>query len=168
MELAEISRADQDAFLLIHVDRFLYPLAIPKLTYNNTAMTVTIIDTNNAKRTFIAAGVASFNSRLGFIINQANIARTFIVAANKKNELAVPVTGAITGIVTLATKNGKAIALTAAPILPTMFMAAETDPERDPPMSMQNAQLGLSVISTPKVASAKHAMNNQTELAWET
>ena len=89
----------------------------------------------------------------------------FIMAANTKNELAVPVCSAMPGMVTLATKNGKATALTAAPMLPTIFMAADTAPEREPPMSMQNAQLGLSVISTPKVAREKQAMNTQTELA---
>ena len=95
----------------------------------------------------------------------ATTARIFIVAANKKKEFAVPVVSAITGTVTLATKKGKATALTAAPMLPTMFIAAETAPDRDPPMSMQNAQLELSVISTPNVASEKQAMNVQTDVA---
>ena len=49
-----------------------------------------------------------------------------------------------------------------------MFIAADTDPDRDQPMSMQNAQLALRVISTPNVASEKQAMNNQTELVGGT
>ena len=41
-----------------------------------------------------------------------------------------------------------------------MFILAETVPERFPPMSRQNAQLGLIVISTPKVA-ADSAMTDE-------
>ena len=52
-------------------------------------------------------------------------------------------------------RYGKAIAVTKEPIFPAIFMAAETVPEYDLPMSMQNDQEGLSVMSAPKTATDK-------------
>src|SRR5262245_61553598 len=43
-----------------------------------------------------------------------------------------------------------------------MFIEPVTAPERLPPMSMQNAQLGLMVISAPKAAAAKQAVAKAT------
>ena len=52
----------------------------------------------------------------------------------------------------MAYSQGNAFALTNDPTLPIMFIAAETLPEFFPAMSVQNAQLGLMVISAPNAA----------------
>ena len=49
-------------------------------------------------------------------------------------------------------RYGKAIAVTKDPTFPAIFMAAETVPAYDLPMSIQNDQEGLNVISAPKTA----------------
>jgi hypothetical protein len=44
-----------------------------------------------------------------------------------------------------------------------MFIEPDTAPERSPPMSMQRAELGLMVISTPNTATPKHTTNARAE-----
>ena len=86
-------------------------------------------------------------ARFGFMKHQITMATKLRLAANPKNTLAFPVS--------LFNRSGNKMALRAAPMLPTMFIEPETAPELAPPISLQKAQLGLSVMSTPNVAKAE-------------
>ena len=103
-------------------------------------------------RLLIACGESSLSEvRFGFIKHHVTIATKLRPAASIKKVLALPVSS--------FNKIGNMIALIAAPILPTIFIEPETAPELIPPISLQNAQLGLSVISTPNVARPKQKTN---------
>ena len=100
----------------------------------------------------MAAGESLLSeTRLGFIKDQATIATKFIPAARTKKALALPVWR--------LWRSGNMMALSAAPMLPTMFIEPETAPELTPPISLQKAQLGLNVISTPNVARLNQKTN---------
>jgi len=109
-------------------------------------------------------GIDVSNFFLGFINTQESIANIFKAAARIKNEFAVPFFSAKKGNVTLATKNGNIIALVAEPRLFSIFIAPETMPEFFPPISIQNVQLGATVISTPKIATPKQTINANAEM----
>lgn len=122
-----------------------------------------MITSKRASLRLTRAGSVVMGRRPGDTYNHAPMANTFIPAANRKNDLAVPVEIPSDGMPTCATKNGKMMALTADPMLPTMFIVAETVPDLSPPMSMQTDQLGEIVISTPKTATEKSSTKDNAD-----
>jgi hypothetical protein len=109
-------------------------------------------------------GIEVFSFFNGFMNIHEHIPRIFRTAARMKNEFPEPAFSAKIGIVTLAMKNGKIIALVAEPTLPSMFIVPETAPELLPPISIQNVQLGAIVISTPKTAIPKQVIKAKAEM----
>ena len=91
-------------------------------TKKKKAGTTAIRTTKTINRNVITpAETESFSLRCGFMNNQDSMARMLIKAANAKKELAVPASGAIAGMVTLATKYGKMTALTKSEMAERLF-----------------------------------------------
>jgi hypothetical protein len=101
---------------------------------------------------------------VGFKNIQETIARMFKVAAKMKNELPVPVFSVKKGMVIFDRKNGNITALAAEPVLPNIFIVPDTTPEQPPPISIQNVELGATVISVPNTAIPKQIMNTDAEM----